>query len=153
MDTVDQKTRGRIMAAIRGKDTKPEMRLRSLLHRAGFRFRLYAKDLPGRPDIVLPKHRAVIQVYGCFWHGHGCGRFQMPATRRRYWAQKIAANKMRDERTEAELVKLGWRVATVWECAVMNTDERTLKTILQRLSKWLSSPRKRIEIAQKAAQS
>jgi len=117
VDIVDATTRSRMMRAIRGRDTGPEMRLRALLHRAGFRFRLHRRDLPGRPDIVLPRHRAVVLVHGCFWHRHQDCRFAaMPATRPDFWAAKFAANVARDGRNIADLQALGWRVAVVWEC-------------------------------------
>ena len=117
VDIVDAVTRSRMMRAIRGRDTGPEMRLRSLLHRAGFRFRLHRRDLPGRPDIVLPRHHAVVLVHGCFWHRHQDCRFATtPATRPDFWAAKFAANVARDGRNIADLQALGWRVAVVWEC-------------------------------------
>lgn len=90
-DVVDKATRSRMMAGIKGKDTKPEMLIRSELHRRGFRFRKNVKDLPGKPDIVLPKYRAVIMVNGCFWHGHGCRLFKWPSTRPEFWREKSIA--------------------------------------------------------------
>lgn len=105
------------MASIRGKDTKPEMVVRRLLHAMGYRFRLHRRDLPGTPDIVLPGRQAVIFVHGCFWHRHsGCRLAAVPATRRDFWEAKIAANKARDRRAVAQLRRNGWRVAVVWEC-------------------------------------
>ena len=113
--TVDA-TRSRIMASIRGKDTKPEMKVRRHLHAAGLRFSLHRKDLPGRPDVVLRKHRAVVLVQGCFWHGHDCKAGKMPKTRVEWWAAKIARNKERDATNLGKLRALGWRVFEVWEC-------------------------------------
>jgi len=111
------------MAAIRGKDTKPEMLVRRYLHRAGFRYRLHAKDLPGKPDIVLPKYRAVIFVHGCFWHRHeGCKNAVMPKTNEAFWRKKLEGNVQRDRRNEEKLKKQGWRVLTVWECEADNED-------------------------------
>lgn len=107
--------RSRIMAAIKGKDTKPEMIVRRHLHAAGFRYSLHQKDLPGRPDLVLRKHRSVVLVQGCFWHGHHC-KTKMPSTRAAWWAAKIEANRQRDVRTKAALKALGWRVHEIWEC-------------------------------------
>lgn len=107
------------MSRIRSKDTGPEMRVRSALHRAGYRFRLHVKDLPGRPDIVLPKYKTVIFVHGCFWHRHkGCSNATMPSTNQEFWKEKFRRNVERDKREQAELKKLGWKVIVVWECEV-----------------------------------
>jgi DNA mismatch endonuclease (patch repair protein) len=109
--------RSRIMAAIRGTDTAPELLVRSLLHRQGLRFRLHVRGLPGRPDIVLPRHRTVVLVHGCFWHRHlGCPRSSLPATNRAWWVAKLRRNRARDRRTLAALRAHGWRVIVVWEC-------------------------------------
>lgn len=105
------------MSRIRGRNTGPEIRLRSLLHRAGFRFRLHVRDLPGRPDIVLPRYRTAIFVHGCFWHRHpGCRNSTMPSTRRDFWKEKFEENVRRDERNRHALEDAGWSVAVVWEC-------------------------------------
>jgi len=127
-DVHTREQRSRNMAAIRSKDTKPEMRVRSVLHSLGFRFRLHRKDLPGKPDIVLPKHRLAIFVHGCFWHSHDCryGRV-IPATRPAFWAAKRKENVDRDSRNKAGLKEQGWRVITVWEC---ETRLEALKDIL-----------------------
>lgn len=106
------------MSRIKGRDTKPEFIVRRALHSMGFRYRLYARDLPGRPDVTLPKWRCIVQVHGCFWHGHGCALFRWPATRQEFWRDKIAANVRRNQNVEAELMEKGWRVVTVWECAL-----------------------------------
>lgn len=117
VDRFTPEARSRLMASIRGKDTKPEMVVRRLLHAMGYRFRLHRRDLPGTPDIVLPGRRAVVFVHGCFWHRHaGCRLAAIPATRRDFWEAKIAANKARDRRAVAQLRRDGWRVAVVWEC-------------------------------------
>ena len=104
------------MGRIRSKDTKPELAVRKALHRAGFRYRLYVRDLPGRPDIVLPKFRNAVFVHGCFWHGHGCRRSRLPSTNVAFWTQKIVRNIQRDEATEKALRHEGWGVAIVWQC-------------------------------------
>lgn len=104
------------MARVRAKDTKPELALRRALHAAGLRFRLHAKELPGRPDVVFRPAKLAIFVHGCFWHGHGCARAREPATRREYWGPKLAANRARDARDEAALRAAGWTVLTLWEC-------------------------------------
>ena len=109
--------RSAMMKRIRGKDTSPERAVRSALHKAGFRFRLHSKALPGTPDIVLPSRRAVVFVHGCFWHHHpGCRAAYTPTTRRDYWEPKLAANVARDQRNAAALAREGWAVHTVWEC-------------------------------------
>lgn len=118
-DIVDSKTRSRMMAGIRGKDTKPEMIVRRALHKAGYRFRLHRKDLPGKPDIVLPRYRTAIFVHGCFWHGHDCKHFKWPKTRPDFWREKIEKNVERDRRAIAELERLGWNVKVIWECQVI----------------------------------
>lgn len=122
-DIVDSQTRSRMMAGIRGKDTKPELALRRSLHALGFRYRLHAKGIPGRPDLVLPRFNAVIFVHGCFWHRHSdCRYASVPSTRPDFWASKFAANVTRDTSVRLELGKAGWRVATVWECALRTED-------------------------------
>lgn len=123
MDVHNREQRSRNMAAIRSANTKPEMRVRSALHAMGLRFRLHRKDLPGRPDIVLPKHRTAIFVHGCFWHCHRCRYGSVaPATRADFWAAKRAGNVARDRRNAAALRRLGWRVLTIWECEVRNDE-------------------------------
>ena len=118
------------MSRIRGKDTKPEMQLRRGLHAAGMRFRLHAPGLPGRPDIVLPRYRAAILIHGCFWHGHACPLFRMPATRREFWAKKISGNRDRDLRSAQALRLAGWRVLTVWECSLKGPARRPLAGVI-----------------------
>ncbi|MGA3262412.1 MAG: DNA mismatch endonuclease Vsr [Terracidiphilus sp.] len=124
VDVHTPEQRSRNMAAIRGKDTKPEIFVRTLLHSLGYRFRLHRKNLPGKPDIVLPKHKAVIFAHGCFWHCHNCrfGRVQ-PATRSEFWTAKRLSNVERDRRNKAALKTLGWRVMVVWECEVKNLEK------------------------------
>jgi DNA mismatch endonuclease (patch repair protein) len=138
VDIVDAATRSRMMSGIRGRNTKPEILIRSLLHRRGFRFRLDARDLPGRPDIVLPRYHAVIFVHGCFWHGHDCHLFKWPQTRPDFWREKIGRNRANDAKAQAALRERGWRVATVWECALRGAN-RDIDGVLQRLVDWLSS--------------
>ena len=116
-DTLSSERRSWNMSRIKWQNTGPELRLRSLLHRAGFRFRLHAKDLPGRPDIVLPRYRTAIFVHGCFWHRHpGCRNASTPSTRRTFWQEKFDGNVRRDERSLSELVAAGWTVVVAWEC-------------------------------------
>ncbi len=106
------------MRRVRAKDTKPEMTVRHLLHGQGFRYLLHRRDLPGRPDIVLPRHCTAIFVHGCFWHGHDCSLFRMPTTRTDFWSAKIAGNQQRDRAAVEGLQELGWRSLWVWECAL-----------------------------------
>ena len=116
-DTVSREKRSAIMAAVRSRDTTPEKFVRSLLHRLGYRFRLHRKDLPGCPDIVLPRHRAVVFVHGCFWHAHRCkAGDRLPATNTEFWRNKRNQNVIRDTTAIGRLRKFGWRVLIVWEC-------------------------------------
>lgn len=149
-DIVDQQTRSRMMAGIRGKDTKPELALRRALHARGFRFRLHSKAVHGRPDIVLAKFRAVVFVHGCFWHRHeGCRYTTTPSTRREFWQGKFAANVARDEAVLAKLLRDGWRVATVWECALRRPDQVNASADL--LSVWLNSDERQFQIREEEA--
>ncbi|GAB4511281.1 MAG: very short patch repair endonuclease [Roseibium sp.] len=144
-DIVDQQTRSRMMSGIRGKDTKPELALRRALHARGFRFRLHSKRVHGRPDLVLPKYRAVIFVHGCFWHRHeGCRYTTIPATRPAFWQAKFDANVARDKAVRTKLIEDGWRVATVWECALRKPERVEAST--EGLSIWLRSEELQIEI-------
>ena len=116
-DTVSPETRSRIMARVKSKGMKPELRVRRLLHGLGYRYRLHRADLPGRPDLVFPARRKVVFVNGCFWHRHdGCSKVRIPATNRDYWIAKLERNHDRDARNIALLTAQGWAVATVWEC-------------------------------------
>ena len=114
------------MAAVKGRNTAPELLVRRALHAAGLRFRLHRKDLPGRPDIVLPRYRTVVLVHGCFWHRHNCRFYVWPKTRSEFWREKILANVARDKRNRAALRKLGWKVETVWECKLQNAKLHAL---------------------------
>lgn len=130
MDVLTKEQRRLNMSRIRGRDTKPELLIRKGLHARGYRFRVNVTSLPGRPDIVFPKYRAVIQVNGCFWHGHDCHLFKMPASRQEFWAEKIAANRERDKRTDQALSEKGWRVLTVWECSLKGVKRRSTDEVL-----------------------
>lgn len=146
-DIVSKETRSRMMAGIRGKDTKPEMALRRALHARGFRFRLHAKNVSGRPDLVFRKHRAVVFVHGCFWHRHnGCRYATTPATRPEFWQTKFEANVARDSAVHDQLLQAGWRVATVWECALRRPEQIELAANL--LAAWLRSSAAEIEIGE-----
>lgn len=134
------------MSAIRNKDTKPELRVRRALHQAGFRFRLHRKDLPGRPDIVLPKYRVAIFVHGCFWHRHGCGLFQLPQNRRQFWEEKLNANFARDSAAKARLLAGGWRVAVIWECTLRGHGRRSIDDVIHTLSRFFLGSQKTLVI-------
>jgi DNA mismatch endonuclease (patch repair protein) len=144
VDVVDKMTRSRMMAGIRGKNTKPELVLRRALHGLGLRYRLHVPGLPGRPDIVLPRHHAVIQVHGCFWHRHErCSFATTPSSNIRFWESKFGETKKRDERNLDALRQLGWRVAVVWECSI---NQRGGETIARKIASWLLSGRSFTEI-------
>lgn len=128
------------MSGIRGGDTRPEMFVRRRLHRLGFRFRLHAKDIPGRPDIVLPKYNALIIVNGCFWHGHDCRYFKRPKSNSTFWISKITANIKRDATNLANQRELGWRVLVVWECAIRGAGvESASDRVTDSIATWLRS--------------
>lgn len=133
------------MSGIRGKDTKPEVLVRKALHARGFRFRLHVSDLPGRPDIVLPRYQAALFVHGCFWHGHDCRFFKLPGTRPEFWQLKIAKNKANDEKNVVLLSDAGWRTGIVWECALRGQGA-TVDAVADRLAEWLESSSANIEI-------
>jgi DNA mismatch endonuclease (patch repair protein) len=138
MDIVEPEIRSRMMAAIKGRDTKPEMVVRKALHAAGFRYRLHDKRLPGKPDIVLPKWRAVVLIHGCYWHRHpGCRYATTPASNPEFWQRKFDHNVDRDRRDELRLEKLGWRVAVIWECQLKSGRA---PTTVSTLADWLQSP-------------
>lgn len=130
-DVHNKNTRSYNMSQIRSEHTKPEILVRKYLFSKGFRYRLHDTKLPGKPDITLPKFRTVIFVNGCFWHGHsGCKYFVVPATRTKWWVDKINKTRLRDEQSRIELEKLGWNVVTVWECSLKQNQEQSLKIIL-----------------------
>ncbi len=130
MDIFSPDKRSWIMSKVKGKDTKPEKLVRSILHKNGFRFRLHVKDLPGKPDIVLPRYRVVIFVHGCFWHGHEqCKRATLPKTRHDFWMEKIAKNKQRDQMHITDLENLSYRCLIIWQCEIK--DQVALKLRLE----------------------
>jgi DNA mismatch endonuclease (patch repair protein) len=134
-DTFTPQKRSDIMARIKGRDTKPEKIVRSLLHQLGYRFRLQRRDLPGNPDIVLPRHKKAVLVHGCFWHGHkGCPRSARPRSNEAFWNEKLTRNIERDRRNLVELQSLGWRVLVIWQCEIKNTQ-----TLIERLRVFLKS--------------
>lgn len=145
-DVHDPATRSRNMSAIRAKDTSPEFKVRKLLHRAGFRFRLHSKALPGSPDLVFAKHRAVVFVHGCFWHGHECNTFRWPKSREEFWHHKIGNNVIRDQQILRELRKSGWRVCLIWECSLRGAGRIEDADLLSSLERWLRSASEFLEL-------
>lgn len=127
------------MSGIRGKNTKPELLIRSGLHKRGFRFRLHVRSLPGKPDLVLRKHGAVIFVHGCFWHGHDCHLYRSPSSNARFWKQKIGRNRVNDTAQLESLRAMNWRVLNVWECAIKGRTRRDPETLLKAIERWLIS--------------
>jgi DNA mismatch endonuclease (patch repair protein) len=133
-DIVSRAKRSEMMSRIRNRDTRPELAVRSLLHRMGYRFRLHRRDLPGRPDMILPKRQIAIFVHGCFWHRHrGCKLAHMPKTQKRFWRKKFESNVKRDRRVKRELRKLGWQVVVVWECEA-GTEGRLRTRLVRELT-------------------
>lgn len=136
-DIVSPAVRSRMMSGIRGRDTGPELVIRSGLHRRGFRFRLHDRKLAGKPDLVFPKYRAVIFVNGCFWHGHDCHLFKWPQTRKAFWKAKITANRKRDAANSATLRAQGWRVCHIWECALKGKFRCNPVDVVDRAVNWI----------------
>ena len=145
-DVVAPHVRSRMMAGIRGRNTKPELILRSGLHRAGFRYRIHVRDIPGKPDLVFPKYNAVIFAHGCFWHGHNCTLFKWPSTRQDFWRTKITGNAARDAKTKEQLLTAGWRVLVVWECALKGAGRIPIESVFEQTANWLRSDRRNSEI-------
>ena len=146
MDVLTPEQRRLNMSHIRGRDTKPELMLRRGLHAAGLRFRLHVRELPGCPDLVLPRHHAVILVHGCFWHGHDCPLFKMPATRSDFWTTKIAGNRKRDQRNLIALQAAGWRVLTIWECCLKGSSRQPLPQLITKCVSFVTGNAKRAEL-------
>jgi DNA mismatch endonuclease, patch repair protein len=135
-----------MMSGIRAKNTDPELQIRRALHAEGFRFRLHASGVPGKPDMVFPKYCAAVFVHGCFWHGHDCALFKMPGTREDFWSAKIDRNRARDDVVQKQLAEAGWRSMTVWECAIRGPGRLGLETTVRRIADWL--PRMKIATAE-----
>ena len=125
------------MSGIRGKDTIPELLIRKALFAKGFRYRLHDRRLPGKPDLVFPKYDAVIFIHGCFWHGHDCHLFKWPSTRPEFWKNKINRNREVDERNYKKIKEDGWRILTIWECAIKGKTRLSLEKIVDASEKWL----------------
>ena len=139
VDVVSEEKRSYIMSRVGSKNTKPELLVRSFLHRLGFRYRIHGAKLPGKPDLVFPKHHAVVFVHGCFWHRHeDCRRAPMPSTRVSFWQRKFDRNVVRDSSNQEDLKNLGWRVIVVWECEIGNLESRDKR--LPRLASEIKDP-------------
>lgn len=138
-DIVSPEKRSAMMAGIRGKDTRPEIIIRKALFARGLRYLVHDKRLPGKPDLVFPKRKAVIFVEGCFWHGHDCHLFKMPSTRQDFWKTKISVNRQRDARVRADLQELGWRYLTVWECALKGKTRLPFSDLVDTIIEWIES--------------
>lgn len=137
VDVVDAATRSRMMSGIKGKNTKPELAVRLGLHALGFRYRLHPKEIPGKPDLWLPKYRAAIFVHGCFWHGHDCSLFKMPNTKQEFWKTKIHTNRVRDSRVSELLTEACIRRLDIWECSFRGPGRIGLEETLVRTAEWL----------------
>lgn len=146
VDIVNKATRSRMMSGIRSKNTKPELLIRKGLFSKGYRYRLHGVRLIGKPDLVLPKYHAVIFVHGCFWHGHRCRLFRWPKTRKKFWYEKIRGNRKRDRKVKARLARAGWRICTIWECAIKARSDKEIDAVLRRCDKWLCGRKQFIEL-------
>ena len=133
MDRLSHEQRSALMSRVKTKGTKPELVVRSALHRLGYRYRLHRKDLPGKPDLVFPSRHKAIFVHGCFWHGHDCSRGKLPQTNEEFWKTKIDKNKARDEGVIKTLQSLGWEVLVVWECEIRG-DEQFVRNLTRFLN-------------------
>lgn len=140
-DVVDTATRSRMMSGIRGKNTKPEILVRKALFAEGYRYRLHDKRLPGKPDLVLKKFNTVIFVHGCFWHGHDCHLFKWPKTRPVFWKRKINRNREKDQEVTRQLKKEGWKIITIWECALKGKTRQPLENVIRRTTMALAAHR------------
>lgn len=139
MDITDSVTRSRMMSAIKGKNTQPELVVRKALHKKGLRFRLHVSGLPGKPDLVFHRHKAVVFVHGCFWHVHGCSNSKIPKTRTEFWTNKLEGNKARDEALVTVLQGNHWRVAIVWECSIRQAEKSGDVRLFEHLANWITA--------------
>lgn len=146
-DIVSPEKRSQMMSGIKGKDTKPELLVRKALHRQGFRYVLHDKRLPGKPDLVFPKYKAVIFVHGCFWHGHDCHLFKWPKSRPEFWREKITKNRVKDLKVIEDITKSGWKILTIWECSLKGKLRLPLDDVIRCSSEWLRNGNHNIEIS------
>ncbi|HDO25193.1 MAG TPA: DNA mismatch endonuclease Vsr [Nitrospirae bacterium] len=148
-DIVDSAKRSQMMAGIKSKNTRHELEIRKRLFALGYRYRLHDSRLPGKPDIILPRFNSVIFIHGCFWHVHDCELFKWPSTRVDFWKKKLSGNKKKDRENNEALERLGWRIATVWECSfrgVRKKREKEMDAIVKKVVKWLQSRKNNLEI-------
>lgn len=145
-DIVSSEKRSLMMAGIKGKNTKPELVIRSGLHALGFRYRIHVKTLPGKPDLVFPKYKAALFIHGCFWHGHSCHLFKWPSSRIDFWTTKINRNKEIDQISAEKLRTAGWRVGTVWECSLKGKTRLPLADVIEKCGQWILSEQDTLEI-------
>ena len=146
VDIVAPSVRSRMMSNIRSKNTRPEIDIRKGLHAAGLRYRLHRRDLPGTPDITLPRHRAVVFVHGCFWHGHDCHLFKWPSSNSDRWKKKILGNQSRDESSVQRLLASGWRVCTIWECALRGREKHDRQAVIDIAATWIRGAERLYEL-------
>jgi DNA mismatch endonuclease (patch repair protein) len=137
IDVVDSATRSRMMSGIKSKNTLPEIRIRKALHARGFRYRIHVPNIPGKPDIVLPKYNSLIMVHGCFWHGHSCRYFKVPKSRTQFWLDKIGKNQARDQVQLSALTDTKWKVLIVWECAIREMRKEKGHDIIDQIERWI----------------
>jgi DNA mismatch endonuclease (patch repair protein) len=145
VDIVNKSTRRKMMSGIKGKNTKPELLVRSSLHHRGFRFRIHDNKVPGKPDLVLKKYNTVIFVHGCFWHKHNCHLFKWPKTNQEFWRNKIERNWLNDQKVVDELLSSGWRVCIIWECALKGKYS-DLNTAINYVTDWLENNDEMLEV-------
>lgn len=146
-DIVSPSVRSRMMSGIKGKNTKPELFIRKGLFARGFRYILHDRRLPGTPDLVFPRHHAVVIINGCFWHGHGCHLFKWPKSNTAFWRTKIEGNKRNDKKHRTLLKTAGWNTLVVWECAVKGSSKWPAEGLFEKISNWIVSSEKNEEIA------
>jgi DNA mismatch endonuclease (patch repair protein) len=146
-DIVSPEKRSQMMAGIKGKNTKPELLIRKALHNAGFRYRIHDKKLPGKPDLVFSKYKAILFIHGCFWHGHSCHLFKWPNSRVEFWKEKITRNQEVDRLNMQKLIDSGWRVGVIWECSIRGKAGKNIATTINTCAKWLVSEEKLLEIS------
>jgi len=147
VDIVTPAVRSRMMSAVKGRNTKPELVVRKRLFARGLRYSLHARSLPGKPDLLFRRYKAVVFIHGCFWHGHDCHLFRWPKSNSAFWRKKIHRNQTVDARTVEELRVLGWRTMIVWECAVRGVSEKHLDGVADRVKRWIQGNRRSGEIS------
>lgn len=145
-DRVDAQTRSRIMSSIGSKNTVPELMIRKGLHARGFRYRLHSSNVPGKPDLMLPRYNALIFVHGCFWHGHDCHLSGIPKTRTEFWTSKLERNRRRDTEVRNALLKAGWRILVIWGCSLKGRQRLDLEDVLDQAAAWIRGKEQEYEI-------